>query len=74
MRTLPIRDAEQGLPLQAAVHIAGWAETGGQAKLLVQQGQVAVNGQVETRRSHIVHLGDVLSFAGEDMEITSDDR
>jgi ribosome-associated protein len=74
MRSLPIRDAAQGLPLQAAVQIAGWAETGGQAKILVQQGQVTVNGQVETRRSHFVRLGDVLSCSGEEVEITSDDR
>ncbi len=74
MRSLPIRDAGQGMPLQAAVHIAGWAETGGQAKLLVQQGLVTVNGHVETRRSHLVHLGDILSYDGEELELTSDDR
>ena len=74
MRSLPIRDAEQGLPLQAAVHIAGWAETGGQAKQIVQAGQVKVNGQVETRRSHFVRLGDILAWEGDEVEITRDDR
>lgn len=74
MRPLPIRDAEKGLPLQAAVQIAGWAETGGQAKQIVQAGQVMVNGKVEPRRSHRVQLGDILAFEGEELEITSDDR
>ena len=74
MRSLPIRDAEAGLPLQAAVQLAGWAETGGQAKQLVQEGQIQVNGSVETRRSHLVRLGDVLKREGEELEITSGDH
>ncbi len=74
MRSLPIRNAQRGLPLQAAVHLAGWAETGGQAKQLVQAGQIQVNGSVETRRSHFVRLGDILKWEGEELEITSDDH
>ena len=74
MRSLPIRDALQGLPLQAAVRIAGWAETGGQAKQLVQGGKGTVNGTIETRRSHFVRSGDIMAFAGDELEITCDDR
>ena len=74
MRPLPVRDAEAGLPLQAVVQIAGWAETGGRAKQIVQDGQVRLNGQVETRRSHLVHVGDTLACDGDEVEITRDDR
>ncbi len=74
MRSLPIRDALQGLPLQAAVRIAGWAETGGQAKQLVQGGKVTVNGVIETRRSHFIRAGDIIACAGDELEITCDDR
>jgi ribosome-associated protein len=34
--------------------------SGGEAKLLVQSGQVAVNGQVETRRGRKLQPGDVV--------------
>ena len=74
MRLLKVRDAQAGLPLQAAVQIAGWADTGGQAKQLVQSGAVELNGQPEMRRSHLVRLGDILRLAGEEVEIAADDR
>jgi ribosome-associated protein len=74
MRYLPARDPSAGVPLQAAVQLAGWAGTGGQAKQLVQSGQVLLNGQVETRRSHLVRLGDILALGGDEVEITADDR
>lgn len=74
MRSLTVKHPEAGLPLQAAVQLAGWAGTGGQAKQLVQDGQVRLNGQVETRRSHLVRLGDILALEGDEVEITADDR
>lgn len=36
--------------------------TGGQAKLLIQDGQVLVNGEVETRRRRQLHEGDVVQL------------
>jgi ribosome-associated protein len=40
-------------------------ETGGQAKLLIQDGQVKVNGDIETRRSRKLAAGDVVEVNGE---------
>jgi ribosome-associated protein len=34
--------------------------TGGQAKLMIQSGKVKVNGQIETRRSRKLSVGDVV--------------
>jgi len=42
--------------------------TGGQAKLLIQDGQVLVNGEVETRRRRQLHEGDVVQY--EDQQLT----
>jgi ribosome-associated protein len=36
--------------------------SGGEAKLLVQSGQVMVNGQVETRRGRKLQPGDVVQL------------
>ena len=36
--------------------------SGGEAKLLVQSGQVSVNGQVETRRGRKLQVGDVVQL------------
>ncbi len=53
------------LTLAAALKLAGFAGTGGQAKRMVQAGEVQVNGSVETRRKHKLRAGD---------EITVDDE
>lgn len=46
------------LPVGAFLKLCGAAGTGGEAKVLVQQGLVRVNGAVETRRGHAVGFGD----------------
>ncbi len=39
-------------------------ETGGQAKLIIQEGEVRVNGKVETRRGRKLVNGDKVTFKG----------
>lgn len=43
----------------------GVVQTGGEAKLLIQQGQVCVNGAVETRRGRKLVEGDRVAVFGE---------
>ncbi len=40
----------------------GIVGTGGQAKLLIQDGQVLVNGEIETRRRRQLKQGDSVQF------------
>jgi ribosome-associated protein len=44
---------------------SGLVATGGEAKLLIQGGEVKVNGQIETRRRRQLRAGDVVEFLGE---------
>jgi ribosome-associated protein len=44
--------------------LCGITDTGGQAKLLIQSGEVKVNGQVESRRRRKLVAGDVITVAG----------
>ncbi|WP_436298241.1 RNA-binding S4 domain-containing protein [Stieleria mannarensis] len=44
---------------------AGLVGTGGQAKIWIQDGQVSVNGEVETRRRKQLFLGDVVETMGQ---------
>ena len=41
---------------------SGTVETGGQAKVLIQEGLVKVNGSVEKKRSRLLKPGDVVEF------------
>lgn len=42
----------------------GISQTGGEAKLIIQNGEVLVNGEVETRRGKKLVTGDRVTLAG----------
>ena len=41
-----------------------WAENGGQAKALIADGLVSVNGEIELRKMRLMTLGDIVEFGG----------
>ena len=50
----------------------GLAETGGQAKGLIQSGQVKVNGDVERRRGRKLKPGDVVEMEARRLVVDAD--
>ena len=48
----------------------GLTTTGGEAKLLIGDGQVTVNGDVETRRRRKMLSGDIIGFRGQEILLT----
>lgn len=52
------------IKLDSLLKLAGLAETGGEAKLLVQSGQVQVNGEVCLMRGKKLRAGDTVSLEG----------
>lgn len=46
----------------------GLVESGGQAKTVIAEGLVLVNGEVETRKRRKIMDGDVIKFSGEEMK------
>ncbi len=57
----PITLRGEHITLAQAAKLAGLADTGGQAKLLVRAGKLRVNGAAVDRPGHKLHLGDRLS-------------
>ena len=47
----------------------GLVTTGGEAKLLIADGQVTVNGEIETRRRKKIVNSDVIEFSGEKLQM-----
>lgn len=47
----------------------GMTSSGGEAKQVIEQGQVFVNGKVETRKRKKIISGDVIEFASEKISI-----
>jgi len=54
------------ITLNDALKLSGLAQTGGQAKVLIQSGQVKVNGELETRRKRKLRAGDVIHVGDEE--------
>ncbi len=48
---------------------AGLVETGGEAKMLLADERVTVNGEVETRRGRQLHPGDVVTLGSESVRV-----
>lgn len=57
------------IKLEGLLKFSGVAMTGGEAKLLIQEGAVSVNGAVCTMRGKKIHAGDVVRI-GDDVELT----
>ncbi len=50
----------------------GVAQTGGQAKLMIQGGDVKVNGMLETRRGRKLVSGDRVTVGGQTFDVDLD--
>ncbi len=57
------------IKLGQAMKAAGIVSSGIDAKMLIQDGQVTVNGEVETRRGKKLYDGDVFEFEGEEFKV-----
>jgi len=58
-----------GTTLGQALKAASLVGSGGEAKVLIQAGEVSVNGEVETRRGRRLEEGDVVEVGDERLEI-----
>jgi ribosome-associated protein len=67
-----VSEEDLTIRLDQFLKMAGVVESGGQAKVLIQSGEVTVNGEVDTRRKLKLRLGDVVEIDGHEMEVTLD--
>ena len=64
MITVNIRETDEFIKLGQALKKAGLVESGVDAKFFIQDGQVKVNGEVDTRRGKKLYPGDTFEFEG----------
>ena len=68
--TVPVVIYTEYIKLQDAMKYANIVYSGGEAKALIQEGQVSVNGEVCTMRGKKLYNGDKFSFMGQTYLIT----
>ena len=67
MKIIKLRD--EYIKLGQALKAANLVEDGVEAKLVIQDGLVKVNNQVDIRRGRKLYDGDVVSFDGQELRI-----
>ena len=67
---VPIRD--ESIRLGQFLKLANLIESGSEAKPLVTEGAVQVNGEVETRRGRQLVKGDVVTLGGQSARVADE--
>lgn len=67
MEVITIRD--EFIKLGQAMKLAGMVDSGVEAKIVIQDGQVAVNGVIDDRRGRKLYSGDIVTYKGESFQI-----
>ncbi len=69
MQNLKIKD--EFIKLGQALKLADLVDSGVEAKLVIQDGQVLVNGETEYQRGKKLHDGDIIEFDGSQVKIVA---
>ena len=60
---------EEFVELYKILKFEGLVESGGMAKQIIADGQVIVNGEVETRKRKKIIAGDKIEFSGQSIDV-----
>lgn len=69
-----IQICDNFIKLGQALKLAGLVSSGVEAKIIIQDGLVKVNDQVETRRGKKLVKGDIFEYDGFQVKVNSDDN
>ena len=67
MEVIKLRD--EFIKLGQALKAVGYVESGVEAKDVIQEGLVLVNGEIDTRRGRKLYDGDIVTFDGQEIKI-----
>lgn len=69
MKEIKIKD--EFIKLGQLLKLAGLVSSGIEAKIVIQEGEVIYNGEIETRRGKKVYPGDTVEFDGEIIKVNN---
>ena len=69
MESIKIKD--EFIKLGQLLKLAGFCDSGVDAKFVIQDGLVKVNGEVETQRGKKLHDGDLVEFEDEQVKVVN---
>ena len=69
MDIIKLREKDDFIKLGQALKAAGLVENGAEAKEVIQDGEVSVNGETDTRRGRKLYDGDIIEYNHEQIKI-----
>ena len=69
MESIKIKD--DFIKLGQLLKLAGFCDSGVDAKFVIQDGLVKVNGEVETQRGKKLHNGDIVEFENKQIKVVN---
>ena len=69
MNDLKLRKEDEYITLGQLLKAAGLVSSGVEAKIVIQDGAVLVNGETDTRRGRKLREGDQVSFEGTEIRV-----
>lgn len=69
MESIKIKD--EFIKLGQLLKLAGFCDSGVDAKFVIQDGLVNVNGEVETQRGKKLHDGDIVEFENKQVKVVN---
>ena len=64
MKTLKLRDGDEYITLGQLLKAVGLVENGAEAKAVITEGKVRVNGETDLRRGRKLYGGDTAAYSG----------
>ena len=62
------------IKLQDLLKVASLVSTGGEAKIVIQEGEVRVNGETCTQRGRKIRPGDLVIYQGKEISVSYADQ
>lgn len=69
MKELKLRTEDEFIKLGQAMKAMNLVSSGVEAKIVIQNGEVMVNGETDTRRGKKLYDGDTFSYQGETVKV-----
>jgi ribosome-associated protein len=62
MENFTLKEGEEYIELKNLIKLLGWVDTGGEAKIRIDNQEIKLNGEIETQRRKKIRSGDIVMF------------
>ena len=69
MEHFKLKEDEEYIPLKDLIKLLGWVDTGGEAKVRIDNREVNVNGEIETQRRKKIRRGDIVMVGNKQAQV-----